>query len=85
MFVGVVVVMVDVLSEDFDDILFVGRIRRRGGSHSHDGGENKLKYEMKNISLDPARTSSSVNGLSQFWSIDITYTLNYYLLQKNLL
>ena len=43
MFVGEVVVVVDVLSEDFDDIPLVGRIGWRGGSHSHDGGENKLK------------------------------------------
>ena len=56
MFEVEVVVLGDVLLEDCENISFVVRIRRRGGSHSHDGGENKLKYE---------------NAISVFWGFFI--------------
>ena len=35
--------MVDVLSEDLDDVSLVGEVRRGGGGHGHNGGDKELQ------------------------------------------
>ena len=44
-----VVVVVDVLSEDLDDVLLIWEVRRGGGGHGQNGGEDKLKQATKNM------------------------------------
>ena len=41
--VGLVVVVVDALTEDLDDVPLVGQLRGGGGGHGQDGGEHNLK------------------------------------------